>query len=121
MAKKAKPHLSAKVELKLTASQLRGNVDKKKVRSRGPGHIGQMKDSHTVHLGDISQAELAKRMKQAIQVLNTGKVTGTPAVAETMRKDTSKKEVTKSKPAAPAPKKKEEKKDAPAKEEKKGK
>jgi len=114
MAKKAKAHLSAKVELKVTASQLRGPVDKAKVRSRGPGHIGQMKDSSVVHLGNIAQDELAKRMKWAKQVLQTGRM-GSAKPPETKRTDTSKKEVSKSKPATPAPVKKEEPKKEPAK------
>lgn len=111
MAKKTKAHLSARIELKVTASQLRGKVDKVKVRSRGPGHIGQLKHSDTIHLGNISQSELTKRLKMAVQVLNTGKATGSPKEPETMRGDTSKKEVTKSKPGTKAPKKKEVKTD----------
>lgn len=74
MAKKERVNLSAKVELKVTASQLATTVDKKKVRSRGPGQIGQVKSQKVIHLGNIPREQLVKRIDAATKVLETGKV-----------------------------------------------
>jgi hypothetical protein len=105
MAKKPKKYLSAKVELKVTASQLRGPVDKSKVRSRGPAHIGQLKSQEVIHLGNIEQGELTKRLSMATQILITGKVPAGAKKKESGRADTTQKETTKSEPGTKAPEK----------------
>ncbi len=73
MAKKEKTHLTGSLTIHGTFSQLREPVDKAKVRSRGPGQIGQSKPSATVRLGRIGVDELKKRFDLAVRVLETGK------------------------------------------------
>ena len=73
MSKKEKSFVTGSVTIKGTFSQLRDPVDKKAVRSRGPGQIGQSKPSATVRLGRIGTNELTKRLAMAARVLETGK------------------------------------------------
>ena len=105
MATKQKLNLTAKLELKVTASQLRGTVDKKKVKSRGPAQIGQLKSSKVIHLGNIAQDELTKRIAMATQILNTGKVPAGEKPQASNRADTTTKTTTKTEPGTKAPEK----------------
>ena len=73
MSKKEKSFVTGSVIIKGTFSQLRDPVDKKEVRSRGPGQIGQSKPSATVRLGRIGMNELTRRLAMAVRVLETGK------------------------------------------------
>jgi dsDNA-specific endonuclease/ATPase MutS2 len=73
MSKKEKSYVTGSVTIKGTFSQLRDPVDKKVVRSRGPGQLGQSKPSATVRLGRIGTDELARRLALATRVLETGK------------------------------------------------
>ena len=53
--------VTGSVEMKLTASQLRDKtVDK--LKSRGPGQIGQLKKTVTVRIGPVSREEFMKRV-----------------------------------------------------------
>lgn len=70
----AKVFVTGKVILKSTFSQLADKVDKVKVRSRGPNHIGQLRSEKVVRLGKIEPDVLNKRLSIAQSVLETGKV-----------------------------------------------
>ena len=70
----AKVFYVGKVVLKSTFSQLAEKVDKAKVRSRGPNHLGQLKDEKTIRLGKVDPEQLSKRLEQAVKLIETGKV-----------------------------------------------
>ena len=75
MAQKKKLRmLTAKVELNITASQIREAVDKSEVRSRGPRQIGQMKSKNVIMVNSIEQGELVRRIGLAKEILETGKI-----------------------------------------------
>lgn len=71
--KKVVKHLTGKVELKVTLSQLR-SPGGAKLHRRGPGQIGQMKHTIPVRIGKVKQEEMSKRLDLAVSILNTGKV-----------------------------------------------
>lgn len=71
--KKAPRHLTGKVEIKATLSQLRQPAAAK-LHSRGPKQLGQLKKTITVRIGKVRQEEMGKRLDLAESILNTGKV-----------------------------------------------
>ena len=71
---KDKVYLSGKVVISSTFSQIAEPVDKSKVRSRGPKHLGQAKETKVVRLGKVDQEALGDRLLNAEKLLQTGKV-----------------------------------------------
>jgi len=106
-----KVFLTGKVELKTTFSQLSEPVDKKKVRSRGPNQIGQLKTTSVVLMGKVPKEEVVRRLAIAKKVLETGNVPTKDVTPKTKRTDTTEKKPT------PAPKKAAAKKEATEKAE----
>lgn len=97
--KKVAPVLiSGKVEIKGVVTSVRPKVDKKKVKSRGPGQVGQARIKEAIGVNGITGAELAKRVARAASIIATGK------------------EPAKDEKKGDAPKKEADKKEEPAKE-----
>lgn len=73
-AKKVVKHLTGKVDLQATLSQLRNPEE-----AKGPRQIGQVKRNISVRIGKVSRDEVVKRLDMAEAILTTGKV---PAAAK---------------------------------------
>ena len=72
--KKVVKHLTGKVDIKATLSQLRDPA-----QAKGPRQIGQVKRNISVRIGKVTREEAVKRLDAAEAILTTGKV---PAAAK---------------------------------------
>lgn len=72
--KKVVKHLTGKVDIQATLSQLRDPA-----QAKGPRQIGQVKRNISVRIGKVTREQVIKRLDAAEAILTTGKV---PAAAK---------------------------------------